>query len=98
MPLPGVTHTIDIVLEPQELSTQHEIRDGEIEAMLVKAIETIRGVLAQAVEGDDQFLLRDSTVELSFAVAKDGSITLGFNGEFKNEISHTLRIGLSPAT
>lgn len=92
------THTVDIVMEPRDLSAQHEIRDGEIEAVLVESIDTIRSVIARAVEGDDPFLLHDSAVELSFAVAKDGSITLGFNGEFKNEIAHTLRIGLGPAT
>jgi hypothetical protein len=39
-------------------------------------------------------------VELCFAVTKNGSITMGFNGEFKDEITHTLRISveLPPAT
>lgn len=91
------THTVDIVLEPQDLMAQHEIRDGDVEAVLLDAIETIRAVMARAVSGDDPFLLGESTVELSFAVAKDGSITLGFNGEFKDEIIHTLRIGIRPA-
>jgi hypothetical protein len=54
--------------------------------------------MARAVEGNDPFLLHESTVELSFAIAKDGSITLGFNGEFQHEIAHTLRLGLGPAS
>ena len=57
------------------------------------AIETIRAVVTRAVGGDDPFLLKGSTVELCFAVTKDGSITLGFNGELSNEVTHTLRIG-----
>jgi hypothetical protein len=92
------THAIDIVLEPQELGGRREIRGGDIEAVLLDAIETIRAVAARAVDGDDPFLLKESTVELSFAVSKDGSITLGFSGEFKDEVTHKLRLGLGPAT
>jgi Trypsin-co-occurring domain 2 len=91
------THTLTIVLAPQELRAEYEIRDSEVVTVLVEAINTIRAVTAQAIEGDDPFLLGDSTVDLSFAVTKDGSITLGFNGEFKDEISQGLRIGLGPA-
>lgn len=90
------THTVDIALEAQDLRAQHEIRDGDVEAVLLDAIETIRAVMARAGHGDDPFLLNQSTVELSFAVAKDGSITLGFNGEFRDEVVHTLRIGFGP--
>jgi hypothetical protein len=90
------THTIGIVLEPPDLSGRHEIRDGDVEGVLLDAIETVRAVLVRAADGDDPFRLRESTVELSFAITKDGSITLGFNGEFKDEIAHTLRIGLGP--
>jgi hypothetical protein len=57
--------------------------------VLVDAIETIRAVVARAADGDDPFLLNQSIVELCFAVAKNGSITPGFNGEFKDEIVHT---------
>lgn len=90
------THTIDIVMEPPDLSGRHEIRDGDVEGVLLDAIETVRAVLVTAADGDDPFLLRESTVELSFAIAADGSITLGFNGEFTNEIAHTLRIRIGP--
>lgn len=90
------THTLDIVLEPQDLAGWREIRDGGIETALVAAIETIRAVTARATTGDDPFLLRQSTAELSFAVTKDGSITLGFNGEFRDDVAHTLRISFGP--
>jgi hypothetical protein len=34
-------------------------------------------------------------VTLAFAVTKDGTITLGFNGELKNEITQTLMLTLA---
>ncbi len=86
------THKIDITLVPPDL--QHEIRDSEVETILLDAIETIRLVVSSASGGDDPFLLKASSVELSFAVTKDGSITLGINGEFKDGITQLLRIGL----
>jgi hypothetical protein len=91
------THTLDIVLEPKDLANQRELRDGDVEVALVKAIETIRTVTARAVTGDDPFILKQSTVELTFAITKDGSITLGFNGEFEDSVSHTLRMSFRPA-
>ena len=91
------THTVDIVLVPPGSHGAARYRDGDVETVLLDAIETIRAVMARAVGGDDPFLLGGSTVELSFAVTKDGSITLGFNGEFKDEVTHTLRIGIRPA-
>jgi Trypsin-co-occurring domain 2 len=90
------THTLDIVLEPKDLANQREVRDGDVETALVEAIETIRAVTARAITGDDPFILKQSTIELTFAITKDGSITLGFNGEFEDSVSHTLRISFSP--
>jgi len=89
------THTIEITLVPDDLHSQHEIRDGPVEVILVEAIETLRTVMARGSQGDDPFLLQDSTVELSFAVTQDGSISLGIDGGLKNEITHTLRLGLA---
>jgi hypothetical protein len=89
------THMIDIALQPLRPDGQHEIRDGPVEGVLVEAINTIRKVMMRAVEGDDPFLLESGLVELSFAVTEDGTITLGFMGEFKEEITHTLRMALA---
>jgi hypothetical protein len=88
------THTIDITLIPPDL--QHEVRDGAVEIVLLDAIETIRDVVTRAVSGDDPFLLKAGTVELCFAITRDGSVTLGFNGEFSGEVTHTLRISVEP--
>lgn len=88
------THTIDITLVPPDLSQRHEIRDQPIETLLVKAVQTIRAVISRAAAGDDPFVLKTGTVDLCFAITEDGSITLGFNGELKNEVTQTLRISL----
>lgn len=88
------THRIEIAMVPPEIQ-QHEIRDGEVETVLLDAIETIRNVMGRAAGGDDPFLLETGSVELCFAVTREGSIALGFNGELKDEIFHTLRMVLA---
>jgi hypothetical protein len=91
------THTVNITLEAPKPDRSHEVRDAEIETVLVDAIETIRSVIGQAAQGDDPFLLKNGTVDLSFAVTKQGTITFGFDGEFKGEVTHKLRMTLEPA-
>jgi hypothetical protein len=91
------THTIDIALVPPDLSERQEIRYQPIETVLVQAIDTIRRVISRAAAGDDPFVLKSGTVDLSFAITEDGSITLGINGELKNEVAQTLRISLHEA-
>src|ERR1700689_1971114 len=81
------THTIDISLAPPDLVRQYEIRDREIETVLLNAIEAIRSTMTLAAQGDDPLLLASSSVELSFAITRDGSITLGVNGELTNEVT-----------
>jgi hypothetical protein len=89
------THTIDMTLVPPDLLGQYETRDGEIETALLDAVEAIRAVMTLAAQGDDPFLLRAGTVELCFAVAKDGTIALGASGELKDEVTHSLRMTLA---
>lgn len=88
------THTIDITLVPPDLAPAHEIR-GDVDHVLVEAIETVTAVMAHAAGGDDPFLLKESTVELNFAVTETGSISLGFEGESGDELAHTLKITLA---
>jgi hypothetical protein len=88
------THAIEMTLVPPDLP-RHELRDRAIETVLVDAIATIRQVMARAAQGDDPFLLESSYVDLTFAVTKTGSITLGIEGELKDEVTHRLRVGLA---
>ena len=89
------THTVDITLVPPDLVPAHEIRDGNVDHVLVEAVETVTAVVAHAAGGDDPFLLKESTVELCFAVTRTGSISLGLDGETGDDITHTLKITLA---
>jgi len=86
------THNLDITLVPPDLV--HEVRDGDVEEVLVDAIETIRAVVARAVEGEDPFVLKESTVELSFVITEERSVSLGYFGEETDEVTHKLKLTL----
>jgi Trypsin-co-occurring domain 2 len=90
------THTIDINLMPPKERDTRQVRGGEVEAVLVNAIATIRDVMTKAAEGDDPWLLSASTIDISFAITQTGTITLGIDGDLANEVTHTLRLGLAP--
>jgi hypothetical protein len=93
------THTIDIALVPPEERDTRQVRGAEeVQEILVDAIATIRDVMTKAAEGDDPWILSASTIDISFAIAQTGTITLGANGELADELTHTLRLGLAPAS
>jgi len=48
--------------------------------------------MTRAGGGDDPFLLKESTVELTFAVTDDGTISLGIDGDTRDEITHKLKL------
>ena len=79
------THLMELTLIPEDTPVI-ETRGAPVDVVLVGAIETVRAVMARAAAGDDPFVLRDGTVELSFGVASDGSIALGVDGELKDEV------------
>ena len=87
------THTMELTLAPED--TVIETRGSRVDAVLVEAIETVRAVMARAAEGDDPFTLNDSSMELSFGVSQDGSISLGVDGDLADEITHTLRVSIA---
>jgi hypothetical protein len=91
------THVIRIDLVPPDLKDAVELRGPDLEPVLVQAIETVRGAVAGAAGGDDPFELRDSTVEISFAVTDEGTISLGVEGELTDESAQTLELTLIPA-
>ena len=89
------THTLDLTLTPPAQPSGHELRDGEVEDAIVDAITTIRAVITSATEGDNPWVLSVGTVDISFVVTEIGTISLGVEGELANEITHTLRLGLT---
>ena len=88
------THLMELTLIPEDTPVI-ETRGAPVDAVLVEAIETVRAVMARAAAGDDPFVLRDGTVELSFAVAADGAIALGIDGELRDEVTHTMRLTIA---
>jgi hypothetical protein len=89
------THTIDITLVPPDLAPGHELRDGGVDEVLVEAVETVLALVDRAAGGEDPFLLKESTVELSFAITETGSISLGIDREAGDEVTHKLKITLA---
>jgi hypothetical protein len=92
------THTVDITLVPPRGRPRREVRGAEVEQVLVQAIATIRDVMASAAEGDDPWVLETSQVDITFAVTRAGSISLGTEGELTSEVTNTVRLGLVPGT
>lgn len=89
------THEIEINLVPPPPSDGVELRG--FEEVLVQAIETIRAAVASAAGGDDPFILKDSSVTISFAVTSEGTISIGIDGSLSEDLTHTLVLGLAPA-
>jgi hypothetical protein len=91
------THTIDITLTPPEDSGR-QVRGGQdVEEALMNAIVAIRAVTAIAAAGDDPWILSDGTIDLSFVINETGTISLGVDGELSGELTHTLRLRLTPS-
>jgi hypothetical protein len=91
------THTIRISLVPPDLKAGPELRDQEIDSVLVEAITTVRSAVASAAT-DDPFTLVESIVGISFAVTAEGAISLGVDGDLSDVVTHTLTVGLIPAS
>jgi hypothetical protein len=89
------THILDIKLKPPSRPASRELRDGDVEEVLVDAISTIRAVISSAAEGQDPWILEVGTLDITFGVTEQGTICLVFEGELANEITHTLRVGLT---
>jgi hypothetical protein len=90
------THTIDVTLVPPP-PDEYEVRGGPVAQVLVEAIGTIRRIMREAGSGPQRLILDTSSVELSFAVTDEGTISLGFEGELRDEVTHTIRLELGPA-
>lgn len=90
------THTVEITLVPPDLAPQHQIRDASIETALLDAITGIRTVITRAAGGDDPFHLQTSTVTVTFAITRTGTISLGAQGDLQDDVTHTLRLDLEP--
>jgi hypothetical protein len=91
------THRIDMTLKPPDRRTR-TVRGGNVEDALVDAIVTIRTAMTHAAAGEDPWDLSAGTADITFGVTKAGSISVGADGELANEVTHTLRLRLVPAS
>ena len=66
-------------------------RIGGIEDALVEAITTIHAAMTHAAAGDDPWILSAGTADISFAVTRSGTISVGADSELADEVTHTLR-------
>jgi hypothetical protein len=56
------------------------------------------GESARRCGGNDPWILSEGIIDISFAITATGTITLGIDGELSDEITHTLRLRLTPPT
>jgi len=90
------TQTVDMTLVPPTRPKLRPVRGFDAEKALVDAIATIRDTMAAAATGDDPWELSESTVNISFGVTKEGSISLAAHGERSSDITQTLLLTLKP--
>lgn len=89
-------HTIDITLVPPSQPSPGAAR-GNIRDVLVQAILRVRQTVACASEGRDPWYLSTATVDISFGVTKEGTISVAAEGGMTSETTNTLRLSLGPA-
>jgi hypothetical protein len=89
------THTIDVTLVPPA-DDEHEVRGGDVARVLVEAIATIRAVMRRAATGEERFDLETASVQLSFVLTDEGTISFGVDGELRDEVTHTITLTLGP--
>jgi hypothetical protein len=90
------THRIDMTLIPPEDRATRDLRGGhDVEDALVNAIAAVRVVTASAAGGSDPWILSEATIDISFAITREGTISIGIDGESSGELTSTLRLGLA---
>ncbi|MEV0719798.1 trypco2 family protein [Asanoa sp. NPDC050611] len=89
------THTITVTLVPPD-PDEHEVRTGEVSRVLVEAIETLRRIISTAAGGPQRLVMDSGSVELTFAVTEEGTISLGVDGELRDELTHTIKLEFGP--
>jgi hypothetical protein len=90
------THSIDITLAPPGQTESPGVRSGSFQGVLVEAVGRVRQTIASAADGKDPWYLTDATVDISFGVTKEGTISVGAEGSLTSETTNTLRLTLSP--
>jgi hypothetical protein len=91
----GDVHTISLSLVPAPLSMELESTPSE---ELVGAMKAISGAVQEALGSQQDFALREATVELNFGITKEGkakfSIFSGVTGNMSDEAIQTIKLKL----
>lgn len=90
-------HTVHLTLVPEHNGrTRHDHGSGDEE--LVMALRAIRELMdPDTTRGGHSWSISGGTVQVSFAVTEEGSISVGLNSERSDEHVHSLQLELRPA-
>lgn len=89
-------HTVNVTLVPEHYGrSRHDHGAGDPE--LVMALSAIRDLMDSTGTGGHSWSVAGGTVQVSFAVTDEGSISVGLNSERSDEHVHTLQLELQPA-
>ncbi len=64
---------------------------------LVEALGSVREAVQAAAGGNDPWALSAGTVEISFGMTTEGSISIAAEGELTGQVTQKLRLTLAPA-
>ena len=89
-------HSVHVSLVPEHHGrTHHDHGTGDPE--LVMALRAIRDLLDGTGHGGHSWSVAGGTVQVSFAVTDEGSISVGLTGDRSDEHVHSLELELQPA-
>jgi hypothetical protein len=89
-------HTVRVQLVPEHHGrTRHDHGAGDLE--LVMALSAIRDLMEPGGEGGHAWSVAGGTVDVSFGVTEEGSISVGLNSDRSDEHVHSLQLELQPA-
>jgi hypothetical protein len=88
-------HTVHVVMVPEHYGrAQHDHGPGDQE--LVSALHAIKDLMEPGSPGGHSWSVATSTVQVSFAVTEEGSISVGLNSDRSDEHVHSLQLELQP--
>jgi len=90
-------HTVQVMLVPEHYGrARHDHGAGDEE--LVMALRAIRDLMDPSGHGGHSWSVAGGTVQVSFAVTDEGSISVGLNSDRSDEHVHSLQLELRPAS
>jgi hypothetical protein len=89
-------HTVHVMLVPEHYGrARHDHGPGDDE--LVSALHAVKDLMDPTSAGGHSWSVAGGTVQVSFAVTEEGSISVGLNSDHSDEHVHSLQLELQPA-